>query len=123
MKTLPPCDHDECPQTRCIQNADAKGVGFGDGLGACVEFIKAKLAKAEMTLATREAMEKCWREGTDESWRAAGCHMSKSARLEASARHGRIAVKNREEVAMFKAILHQLAPNTELCHADKPKTI
>lgn len=33
MKTLPPCDHDECPTTRCIQNANAKGVGFGDGLG------------------------------------------------------------------------------------------
>lgn len=24
MKTLPPCDHDECPPTRCIQNANAK---------------------------------------------------------------------------------------------------
>ena len=33
MKTLPPCDHDECPLTRCIQNANAKGVGIGDGLG------------------------------------------------------------------------------------------
>ena len=82
-----------------------------DLLGACVEFIKLKLARVEMTLAQREAMEKCWREGTDESWRAAGCRMSKSKRLEASARHGRIAVKNREEVAMFKAVLHQLAPN------------
>jgi hypothetical protein len=84
-----------------------------DGLGAGVEFIKAKLAKAEMTLAKREAMEKCWLEGTDESWRAAGCYMSKSDRLETSARHGRIAVKNREEVAMFKAVLHQLAPNAK----------
>jgi len=33
MKTLPPCDHDECPPTRCIQTTNAKGVGFGDGLG------------------------------------------------------------------------------------------
>lgn len=34
MKTLPPCDHDECPPTRCLQNANAKGVGFSDGLAA-----------------------------------------------------------------------------------------
>jgi hypothetical protein len=38
MKTLAPCDHDECPPIRCIQNANAKGVGFGDGLGASVQY-------------------------------------------------------------------------------------
>ena len=30
MKTLPPCDHDECPPTRCIQTANAKGVGSSE---------------------------------------------------------------------------------------------
>lgn len=30
MKTLPSCDHDECPQTRCLQTANAKGVGFSE---------------------------------------------------------------------------------------------
>ena len=34
MKTLPPCDHDGCPITGCLQTANAKGVGISEWLAA-----------------------------------------------------------------------------------------
>ena len=43
MKTLPPCDHDGCPTTRCVQTANAKGVGISDWLEvAIVELLDEK---------------------------------------------------------------------------------
>lgn len=75
-----------------------------------INFIKLKLAQAEMTLQQREAMVKVWSEGTDESWQKVGCQSSKYARMKISAKHGRIAEKNRHEVEMFKSVLSQLEP-------------
>jgi hypothetical protein len=82
------------------------------GLGAAVEFVKGKLADVEKALKFREESEKVWRGGTDKSWRAVGCKMTKQQRLEVSARHGQIAAKCRREVEMFKEVLARLqAPN------------
>jgi len=77
-------------------------------LGADVEFVKGKLADAEKSLKFREESETVWREGTDKSWRAVGCKMTKQQRLEVSSRHGRIAVKCRCEVKMYKEVLARL---------------
>ena len=82
-------------------------VGSGDWLG-CVKFIKAKIKEAEEKLRLREEMQRVWSGGTDESWRRAGNYEPKSFRLQRAATHGRIAVKNREEVEMFRAVLKQL---------------
>jgi len=51
MKTLPPCDHDECPPTRCLQTANAKGVGISDWLGLWKRaFIVATISAIPVTL-------------------------------------------------------------------------
>ncbi len=73
-----------------------------------IEFIQSKLTDAEKTLKAREEMERVWRGGTDASWKAAGCRLTKAQRLKDAAMHGRIAVKNRTEVEMFKAVLNEL---------------
>jgi hypothetical protein len=99
--------------TRPAQTTTANTRSPASGLlGADVEFVKGKLADAEKSLKFREESEKVWREGTDKSWRAVGCKMTKQQRLEVSACHGRIAVKCRREVEMFKEVLARLqAPN------------
>ena len=73
-----------------------------------IEFIKAKLATAKASLKAREQMERIWRGGTDASWRAVGCPDSKAGRIKTADIHGRIAVKCRREVKMFKAVLEAL---------------
>jgi len=70
-----------------------------------VEFVKAKTAERERIIQFRDDSEACWRGGTDESWRAVGCKLSKRERLEAAAIHGIIAVKNRRELELWKALL------------------
>lgn len=95
-------------------------VGSSDLLGALVQFIEGKLIEAFATLKAREEMQRVWAGGTDESWRAVGCHLTKKQRLKDSAMHGRIAEKNRKEVEMFKAVLDQLkAPNVVAQRRDK----
>lgn len=69
-----------------------------------IEFIEGKLINAFSTLKTREEMEVVWRGGTEESWRAVGCHLTKAQRLKDSAMHGRIASKLRREVELLKAV-------------------
>lgn len=68
------------------------------------EFIQGKLIDAFASLMAREEMEKTWRGGTDESWRAVGCNLSKKQRLKDADTHLRIAVKLRREVELFKAV-------------------
>ena len=89
----------------------------------CVAFIKAKLAGAEHVLIAREQMEAQWREGTDESWRAAGCRLTKSERLKESRTHGRIAIKCRWEIKMFKAVLAQLNEEFSGLKPENPDTL
>lgn len=63
MKTLPPCDHDECPPTRCLKTANAKGVGSGELL-CCVEqelyLIAAKLGELRDKLAAANETLCAW---------------------------------------------------------------
>lgn len=74
----------------------------------CVAFIKAKIKQAEQTLKLREEMQRVWSSGTDESWRRVGDCEGLASRLKRAATHGRIAVKNREELEMFNGVLKQL---------------
>lgn len=74
-----------------------------------IEFIEGKLIDSFASLKAREEMEKTWSGGTDETWRAVGCHLSKKQRLKDSAMHGRIAIKLRREVELFKAVKDFLA--------------
>jgi hypothetical protein len=80
----------------------------GPGLAACVYFIKIKIIHAEKAVQFREDAVKCWQGGTDKSWRAAGCPNSKETRMKIAESHARIAVKSRQELEMFKAVLKQL---------------
>jgi hypothetical protein len=97
-------------------------VGSKELLGAVVEFVKGKLAAAEHAVKCREEAEKTWRGGTDESWRAVGCRMALGQRMETSAREGRIAIKCRREVEMFKEVLARLqAPNVKSCGGGEEK--
>ena len=71
-----------------------------------------KLKDAEKSLKCREEMAFTWRGGTDKSWNAAGCKLTKSQRLAQADTHSRIAVKCRREVSMFKAVIERLShPN------------
>ena len=102
------------------ENVNAALIGCTDGLGALVEFLEGKLIDAFATLKAREEMERTWRGGTDEMWRAVGCTKSKAQRLKDADMHARIAAKNRKEVAMFKAVLERLkAPNNQ-AHRQPP---
>lgn len=67
-------------------------------------FIDQKIRETEVSLRAREDMEKCWRGGTDASWRAAGCKKSKAERLKDADTHSRIAAKIRGELEMFKSV-------------------
>lgn len=77
-------------------------------LTAAIDFIEGKIVAAEKTLKTREEMYKTWREGTDASWRKSGCLNSKSERIKISDTHGRIAIKNRRDLEMFRAVKKHL---------------
>lgn len=84
------------------------------------EFIEGKLIEAFASLKAREEMEVVWRGGTEESWRAVGCRLTKAQRLKDSAMHGRIAAKLRREVELFKAVRDTLNhPNADISHANE----
>lgn len=81
-------------------------------------WLREKLEDAEKALKAREQMEEAWRGGTSESWSAVGCFMTKAERLRTSDTHARIAVKCRDEVSMFKAVIERLShPNDKSSHA------
>lgn len=83
------------------------------GLGACVEYIKAKIVEAEKAVKFRDDSYKTWRGGTDASWREVGCFDSKEKRIRTSDSHGRIAIKCRRELETLQAVLEYLeAPNS-----------
>jgi hypothetical protein len=104
----------ESDQTLCQRpKTDAAvAVGCDDGLGACAEYIKTKIAEVEKEVKFRDDSYKTWREGTDASWRAAGCHDSKAVRLDQSDRHGRITIKCRRELQILQAVLENLQKRT-----------
>lgn len=104
--------------TTTNQTSETPPVASSDLLGACVDFIKTKINEAEQTLKRREEMQAVWAGGTNETWKAVGCKKPKADRLKESVMHGRIAVRNREELQMFKNVLMQLqAPNAALSEA------
>lgn len=74
-----------------------------------ITWLHVKIAEAEKSLKAREDMELTWRGGTDKSWAAVGCKMKKLERIQHADMQGRIAVKCRREVEMFKAILERLS--------------
>ena len=76
-------------------------------------FLSVKLAAAEKSLSASEHAEESWRTGTEAEWKHAAAlmgnkRMPKSERLRQSEIQGRIAVKARHEVAMFKAVIEAL---------------
>jgi hypothetical protein len=77
-----------------------------------LEWLREKLADAEKAVKAREHMESTWRGGTDKSWAAVGCKMTKPQRLKESATHGRILVKCRREVEMFKTAIVMLSEDS-----------
>lgn len=68
-------------------------------------WLREQLAKAEQALKGREQLEECMRGGTDSSWRAVGCKLTKAQRLKEASVHGRIAAKYRRDVKMFQAVM------------------
>jgi hypothetical protein len=103
----------ECTAKEAASNAQKpKPIGCDVGLGACVEYIKAKISDAEKAVKFRDESYKTWRCGTDASWRAAGCTASKAERLKTADGHARIAIKCRKELQTLQAVLEYLeAPN------------
>lgn len=99
-------------------------VACSDLLGACVEYIKAEIVKAEQDVKFRDDSYKTWRSGTDASWREVGCFDSKEKRLKTSDGHGRIAIKCRRKLEILKAVLAYLqAPNDQaLPHGGAERT-
>ncbi len=71
-------------------------------------FASALVVKAEQTLKVRLEMESVMRGGSEKSWRAVGYFKGKAHRLKEAEIHARIAVKNRRELEMFKAVLQHL---------------
>lgn len=101
-------------ESHCRPCQRASGCASATLLGALVEFIEDKLADAEKSLQAREEMERVWRSGTDESWRAVGCKLGRIARLHESATHSVIAGRKRYEIEMYKKVIEALkAPNKE----------
>lgn len=78
-----------------------------------IEFIEKKIAEAEKAVRAREQMERVWRGGTNESWQKVGCLMSKEKRTKEAETHGRISIKERLEVQMFKSVLSTLKEKSQ----------
>jgi hypothetical protein len=74
-----------------------------------LEWLREQLAKFEFALKARKQMEEEWRGGTGKAWREVGCKLNKAQRLQASATHGRIAVKCLRDVEMCKAAIAGLS--------------
>lgn len=73
-----------------------------------IEFIKSKIADMDRKLAARLEMQRVMRSGSEKEWKSVGCNMSKAERLKSADMHGRIAVKNRVELNIFKDVLNKL---------------
>jgi len=105
------------PLTLPIDPSAPLGIGFEDLL--C--WLRVKLATAESSLKAHIQSEAAWREGDDESWKAAaemhpstaGKAMNKTQRLEAADREKRIVVKCRREVEMFKATIKAISQHND----------
>lgn len=70
-----------------------------------VAFLRDQLAGEEKHLKARIQAEKTWREGTDASWRAVGCRMTKAQRLNVAEREKRIGIKVQKRIELFKAAI------------------
>lgn len=73
------------------------------------EWLHAKLADAEKALKAREDGVSVWKGGTDQSWKAVGCRLTRQQRIKQSEMEARIAVKCRRDVEMFKAVISKLS--------------
>ena len=81
-------------------------------------FWRDELAKAESALCARIEAKKTWAGGTAESWREAGCKMTKAQRIKISDREGRIAEKCQKRVEAIKATIELLSQN-DLAHTQE----
>lgn len=100
-----------------VQAGSTTAGGVSHSLGEVVEWLRGKIAEAEKTVAAREQMEACWRDGDDKEWAdAAKLHpstagkpvMLKVDRIKESEAQGRIAAKCRHELEMFRTILKEI---------------
>jgi hypothetical protein len=72
------------------------------------EFIQSQIILVSKSIKCREQASKSWRGGTDKSWRAVGCTMTKAQRLEVAQREERILVKLRHELESFQRVKEAL---------------
>lgn len=104
------------------------------GTSALLGWLRGKLEDAEKSLSAREQMANA-KPLTAEEWEElakmpgvlvtkgrklskAACKKLEAEQAEAAAQQGRIAIKCRHEVEMFKAVLKQLeAPNDKVSHS------
>lgn len=75
-----------------------------------IEFVKKEKARAEHELKFREDSVRIWSGGTDKSWKAVGCNMTKKQHLGTSAIHARISIKCRSRVEILEEIIDYLTP-------------
>ncbi len=87
------------------------------GVGGVIAWLREQLSAAEKSLRAREQMEQSWKTGTNAEWDAAAKmhpdtanepRMKKADRMKESAAQGRIAVRCRQDVEMFKLLLASL---------------
>jgi hypothetical protein len=71
-------------------------------------FIQGKIADAEWRVRCREQGVKVWSGGSEKSWRAVGCGMSKLQRLATAEKEARILVEARRELHLFKQVFEAL---------------
>ena len=72
------------------------------------DFIRSKIAALELAIKARNESEKTWRGGTEVSWKAVGCSLTRSKRLEQAASEERILLKLMREQEMFLKVLEEL---------------
>lgn len=70
-----------------------------------LEWLRGETDDAEKALKAREQAEATWRGGTDKSWRAAGCKLSRAERIRNADINRRIAEKCRRNIEAIRAII------------------
>ena len=69
-----------------------------------LEWLRGEIEATEHTVKAREQAETTWRGGTDKSWRATGCTLSRAERLNNAEFNGRMAAKYRRNLDLIRAI-------------------
>lgn len=73
-----------------------------------------EITKAQQAVESRKQAQAVWRGGSDESWKAVGCKLSKKQRLEQSEVEARIGVKSEKRLETLKLIPSLLAMSRAL---------